>query len=59
MNEWKPATEAPEGILVDTKISDANGVRNKTRLVRKGNLWWTEDMKMYVYYWPTHWRKIF
>jgi hypothetical protein len=45
----------PEGKEVMTKIDDKNGVRNVQSLVRKGNLFFTPDMKMYVYYSPTHW----
>ncbi len=48
--------EAPEGVEVETKIDDADGCRNVQTLIRQGNLWWTSDMKMYVYYRPTHWR---
>lgn len=56
-SEWKPATEAPEGILVLTKIDDADGVRNVQTLVRSGNLWFTDKRKSsYVYYTPTHYR---
>lgn len=46
----------PEGIEVITKIDDAEyGPRNVATLKRTGNLWWTKDMTMYVYYVPTHW----
>ena len=47
-----------EGIVVATKIADARGARNFSRLIRKGNLWFTPDMSMYVYYSPTHWQSI-
>lgn len=56
MSEWQPAKTAPEGVVVDTKIDDADGVRNEQPLKRKGNLWFVPDGTMYVYYEPTHWR---
>jgi hypothetical protein len=46
----------PEGREVMTKIEDADGVRNVAKLKRVGNLWFTTDGSMYVYYRPTHWR---
>jgi hypothetical protein len=47
-----------ENIIVETKILDIDGYRNKARLIFYKNLWWFEDKSMYVYYRPTHWRKI-
>lgn len=45
------------GIVVDTKIDDANGVRNERPLKRgSGSLWFVPDDSIYVYYQPTHWR---
>lgn len=46
----------PEGEVVNTRIDDANGVRNEQPLVRRGRLWFLPDGAMYVYYTPTHWR---
>ena len=57
MSEWQPIETAPDGVVVETKIDDWQGVRNEQTLKRQGNLWWTPDGKMYVYYRPTHWRK--
>jgi hypothetical protein len=54
-HDWQPIDTAPEGIVVRTKIDDANGVRNEQKLKRQGRLWWTPDDAMYVYYTPTHW----
>jgi hypothetical protein len=48
---------APEGEVLDTKIDDKHGERNHALLKRSGNLWFTPDGSMYVYYTPTHWRK--
>ena len=48
----------PENITVETKIDDANGVRNKQLLYRQGRLWYFPDGSMYVYYTPTHWRHL-
>lgn len=47
---------SPENQIVESKISDAHGDRNEQQLQRRGNLWWTPDGGMYVYYTPTHWR---
>ncbi len=55
---WEPINTAPEGMVVDTKIDDGQGVRNQQKLQRKGRLWFYPDMSMYVYYTPTHWRGI-
>jgi hypothetical protein len=48
-------TLPPEGEAVLTKIDDDRGVRNEQTLIRRGHLWFTDDM--YVYYTPTHWRR--
>lgn len=53
---WRPIETAPEGVVVRTKIDDAEGVRNDQFLLRKSNLWWFPDLSMYVYYRPTHWK---
>lgn len=45
-----------EGVRVNTKIDDENGIRNEQILIYKGGRWWHKDMAMYVYYTPTHWR---
>jgi len=45
-----------DGVVVDTKVDDAKGVRNEQPLKRSGNLWFFPDGSMYVYYTPTHWR---
>jgi hypothetical protein len=45
------------GAVVETKIDDANGLRNETTLKRSGRLWFFPDGSMYVYYTPTHWRE--
>ncbi len=46
----------PEGMIVNTKISDNDGDRKEQLMYRKGRLWFTRD-NVYVYYTPTHWRK--
>lgn len=48
----------PDGAVVFTKIDDADGCRNEQPLKRQGRLWFFPDGSMYVYYTPTHWRKI-
>ena len=47
---------APVGVVIETKIDDANGIRNVEDLVFDNPLWYFPDHKMYVYYTPTHWR---
>ena len=58
--KWIKVSEqtAPEGELVETKLDDHNGCRNVQVLRRNGNLWFTSDDSMYVYYTPTHWHPI-
>ena len=46
-----------DGEVVETKIDDANGCRNVSKLKRKGNLWFVPEVDMYVYYTPTHWKR--
>lgn len=48
----------PDGAVVLTKIDDAKGRRNEQKLKRQGNLWFFADGSMYVYYTPTHWRRL-
>ena len=46
---WQPASEAPEGVVVDTMIDDGDGPpRNFAPLKRKGRLWFMPDDSMYV-----------
>lgn len=54
--DWRPVATAPEGVVVETKIDDKDGVRNVQTLKRQGRLWFYPDGSMYVYYTPTHWR---
>lgn len=56
MRYWQPIETAPADVEVETKIDDSRGVRNVQTLRRRGRLWFTPDMAMYVYYTPTHWR---
>lgn len=55
---WERTDDAlpPEGLSVETKIDDADGLRNGCTLQRRGRFWFTPDGAMYVYYTPTHWR---
>lgn len=57
MTDWiRTIDRLPEeGIPVDTKIDDADGLRNEQTLKRQGSLWFFPDGSMYVYYQPTHW----
>lgn len=58
MSKWKPIATAPEGVEVETRISDNDGIRNIQSLVRKGRLWFFPDRSMYVYYEPNQWREM-
>lgn len=50
--------------VVMTKIDDSQGCRNEQRLKRFQrspecrSLWFLPDGSMYVYYTPTHWRRL-
>ncbi len=59
-HDWVPIRQSlpPDGEVVDTKIDSNGSVRNKGPLKRQGNLWFFPDSSMYVYYTPTHWRRI-
>ena len=46
------------GLIVETKIDDAQGLRNQQTLKREKRLWFLPDASMYVYYTPTHWRYV-
>ncbi len=56
MGDWQPIAEAPSGIVLETVIADAQGLRNDQQLIKRDGLWWFPDFSMYVYYEPTHWR---
>ena len=60
MGEWIECAKElpPEKEVVKTKIDDEYGCRNEAKLFRNGRLWYLESGKMYVYYTPTHWRRI-
>lgn len=53
-SEWVPVQRMlpKEGEAVLT-LSEG---RSEQILIRKGKLWYHEDMSMYVYYTPTHWK---
>lgn len=55
---WNKTTDSkPLGKrVVATKIDDGNSTRNEQNLIYHNNMWWLEDMSMYVYYTPTHWK---
>lgn len=57
--EWIKTSDKlpPENVVVNTKISDRYGDRNKQPLTRKGKLWFFPEGTMYVYYTPTHWKE--
>jgi hypothetical protein len=48
----------PEKEPVLTRIDDDKGIRNEQVLIRQKNLWFYDDMTMYVYYEPTHWQPL-
>lgn len=37
-NQWRPASLAPDGIEVETKIDDEHGIRNVQTMIKRGNL---------------------
>lgn len=56
-HQWKDLKRsAPpkDGEIVWTKIDDHRGERNVQKLKKQGNLWFTPDGAIYVYYEPTH-----
>lgn len=55
---WLSTADAPQGEVVMTKIDDENGCRNEQALRLRGNLWYSPDDEMYVYYRPTHYRAL-
>ncbi len=57
---WIKCTDRlpPKDEIVETKIDDAQGVRNVGTLRRMNRLWFVADKSVYVYYTPTHWRPI-
>lgn len=57
-DDWKCISEAPEGVVLETRISDEHGERNIATLIKRGRLWYTMDESMYVYYTPTHFREV-
>lgn len=58
--EWSSVAEdpPPEGLVVMTKIHDEKSCRNVQTLKRVGRLFFTPCGTMYVYYTPTHWRRL-
>jgi hypothetical protein len=60
MSEWIDCSMElpPINVVVNTRINDGNGIRNEQTLKRGGNLWFTPDGGMYVYYTPTQWKPI-
>ncbi len=46
-----------EGVVVETKIHDKDGVRNEQKMLRRGRIWYAPNEDFYVYYEPTHWRE--
>lgn len=58
LNIWRSVTTdyPPKNTVIETKIDDEKGERNRATLKHDGNLWWFPDGSMYVYYVPTHWR---
>lgn len=48
----------PEGLIVETSIRDLKGIRNEQQLKRYKRLYFFPDGKAYVYYTPTHWRRV-
>ena len=66
MSEWIEIKKEmpPMNVVVNTKILDAHGERNITKLKPQRRtpesrvLWFFPDGSMYVYYEPTHWKPV-
>ena len=60
MDTWIKTTDRipDEGVTVETKIDGPKGVRNEQKLKRHRGLWFYPDLSAYIYYNPTHWRKV-
>jgi hypothetical protein len=58
MSQWKTIDNAPDNIVVWTRIADEKGVRNEQKLKKSGGLWFVPDGSIYVYYAPTHWKPV-
>lgn len=59
--DWtKTADQLPhDGLVVGTMIHGPGEVpHNVQPLMRRGNLWFFPDGSMYVYYTPTHWKRV-
>jgi len=56
-NNWVKVSDRlpPQNKIVRTKIDEEGRVRNESRLMLKGTIWWTPDESVYVYFIPTHW----
>lgn len=54
--DWTPTERElpPENVVVNTM--DSGG--HVQKLIRRGNLWWVEDLSMYVYYVPKFWQEV-
>ncbi len=59
-NQWNRCADIlpPEGIEVETKIDDHDGIRNVQNLTLHRRMWFFPDLSMYIYYNPTHWRPL-
>lgn len=52
--QWSTIETMPEGVPCET-LSEG-GLQQI--LIRDGNLFWTQDKSMYIYYVPKFWREI-
>jgi hypothetical protein len=58
MIDWLPASQAPDGVVVDTKVHDEIGARNHVAMVRHGEKWFFPTSELPVHYVPTHYRPL-
>lgn len=58
---WRSVKEElpPNGLPVKTRIYDRKGERNVQTLIRRGSLWFINDMNMFVHYVPTDWKYLY
>jgi len=56
-NNWVKVSDRlpPENKVVQTKIHKNRVVKNESKLVLKGTVWWLPDFSTNVQFNPTHW----
>lgn len=58
---WKkfgPYNQPNQDEVVETCVIDEGGQRMESKHLWRNYRWWTPDGEMYIYYNPTHWKRI-